>query len=130
MTDNVITIRSPAAQGRDEREPDRVHCGRCGDENLVATLMIMPLSAPEGDASYTTATCEVCTQRILDVLVNPHLLISAVSRDDEEMTAEILLDGTGIGRADAIQMLINAAEMLNTGEAESVIHYDEDEATS
>jgi hypothetical protein len=130
MTGETIEIRSQAAQGRDNREPDRPHCGRCGNESIAATLVLMPLAATVEDPSYSTMTCEVCTQRVVDLLINPHLFLTAVTTDDETMMAELMIDGTGISRMDAISMLINAAEMLNTGDAESVIHYDQNEDQS
>lgn len=110
--------------GRDAADPDRPHCGRCGDESLSATLMLIPLAAPAGDSSYSTVICDTCTQRVVDLLVNPHMFITAQTTDEQTSMAEIMIDGTGISRPDAIAMLINAAEMLNTGETEVIDHDD------
>ena len=125
MTERAITeMRSQAAQGRDRDDPDHPHCGRCGSDELVATMVISPMSAPVEVNDFAAHICDVCAQRIIDLLVNPHLFLTAETTNSATMMADLMIDGTGISRPDAISMLINAAEMLNTGEAEVVAHYD------
>lgn len=124
MTENILELRSEMAQMADDEEPDTPHCARCGKPSLVATLMVVPLATPVGEAGYTATLCDTCANRVMDLLVNPHLLVTAQTTNPLTQAAEVMVDGASFTRADAVEILHHAANMLDTGEPEVVARYD------
>lgn len=125
MSDNLIDLRSQMAQEADDADPDHPHCARCGGNSPVATLMVAPLAVPVGEEGYAATICDPCVNRILDLLVNPHLLVTARTTDTITMAAEVQVDGASVSREDAVEILRHAANMLEAGiEPEIITMYD------
>jgi len=126
MTDfpPTVELRSEAARGCYSRDPDHPHCGRCGGDALIALVNLTPLVPTPGEGGFSATICDNCAQRVMDLLVNPHLLVTAATIDTATFTADVIVDGIGVSRIDAVDMLKTAADMLTTEETE-VIRYDE-----